>query len=178
MKICLFHENVKFPPAGLVIFDRDGTLIENIKGLKSVSDIVWKPGRLSLIKELTDVNYAIAIATNQGAVEEGLISEGELERVHNKIASDIYETGGQIWAIAYCPHGKNQSGMNCPCRKPKPGMLDKLISNFMAENLPLFYIGDSETDMLAAQSSKNNINYLDANQIFESSRLARDWIIQ
>lgn len=177
MKIIEFHGDEKLPPAGLVIFDRDGTLIENIKGLKDVSDIEWKPGRLRLIKELTELNYTIAIATNQGAVEEGLITEDELEKVHNRIVLDIYEIGGRIWSIAYCPHGKNLSGINCLCRKPKPGMLDKLLLKYKNENLPAFFVGDSQTDLLAAQSSKHNINYLDANQIFHSSRPIREWFI-
>jgi D-glycero-D-manno-heptose 1,7-bisphosphate phosphatase len=174
MNISVYSDDQDNQHAGLVIFDRDGTLIENIKGLRKVSEIVWKPRRLSLLKELTELKYTLAIATNQGAVEEGLISEDELQIVHNEIASDIYEAGGQLWSIAYCPHGRNLSGANCTCRKPQPGMLDMLSSKYMHKNSPIFFVGDSETDRLAAQFSASDIIYLDSNMLFESNEPISD----
>jgi D-glycero-D-manno-heptose 1,7-bisphosphate phosphatase len=175
MNISKYSNEENSSSAGLVIFDRDGTLIEDIKGLRTVSEIVWKPGRLNLLKELTELNYTIAIATNQGAVEEGLVSENELQTVHNKIALDIHEAGGRLWSIAYCPHGKKLSGVNCTCRKPKPGMLDMLFTKYEYKNSPIFFVGDSETDRLAAQFSMNDISYLDASILFQSVTTVSDW---
>lgn len=175
MNISVYSEVQDSPPAGLIIFDRDGTLIENIKGLRNIAEIVWKPRRLSLLKKLTELNFTIAIATNQGAVEEGLITKVELLAVHKKIAFDIHEAGGKLWAIAYCPHGKYLSGANCTCRKPQPGMLDMLSLKYMHKNSPRFFIGDSETDRMAAQNSASNVIYLDSNTLFESNDPISDW---
>ena len=70
---------------GLVIFDRDGTLIEDFKGLSSVEMIKWLPGRISTLKKLSSLGYTIAISTNQGALEEGLITMENLLEVHRNI---------------------------------------------------------------------------------------------
>jgi D-glycero-D-manno-heptose 1,7-bisphosphate phosphatase len=175
MNISVYSNVQGNPPAGLIIFDRDGTLIENIKGLRRVSEIVWKPRRLSFLKELTELNFTIAIVTNQGAVEEGLITEEELQVVHKKMASDIHEAGGRLWSIAYCPHGKNLSGINCKCRKPQPGMLDELVGKLGIPELPKFFIGDNESDRLAALNSKYSIKYLDIESLHDGLVMKKDW---
>jgi len=174
----IFNQLVSVEPKGLVIFDRDGTLIENIKGLKNVSEIKWKPGALDFLKELTDHKYVIAIATNQGAVEEGLVTQEEVEEIHNRIALDIYEAGSQIWAISYCPHGKDLSGLSCECRKPSPGLLDELVSNFGYRNLPVYFIGDSDSDRLASINSSYRIDYLDVAQLYDATSGATDWFFR
>ena len=174
----IFHQLDLVEPAGLVIFDRDGTLIENIKGLKNVSDIEWKVGMLSFLKKLTDHKYVIAVATNQGAVEEGLVTLAEVEAIHNRIVLDIHEAGSQIWAIAYCPHSKNLSGLSCACRKPSPGLLDELVSSFGNQKLPTYFIGDSDSDRLAALNSSYHINYFDVEKLYDDSSAATDWFFR
>jgi D-glycero-D-manno-heptose 1,7-bisphosphate phosphatase len=174
MKKRVFYSIEKFDPSGLVILDRDGTLIENIKGLNEVSKIVWKPGVLDFLKELSVRKFVIAIATNQGAVEEGLLSLAQVEEIHEKIVADAKENGSTIWAIAYCPHSKFVSGQVCSCRKPKSGMLDELVSDFGREKLPRVFIGDSETDRLAALNSRKNIDYAMIEEFLDPASSARE----
>lgn len=174
MKKRVFYSIEQLEPSGLVILDRDGTLIENMKGLSEVSKIVWKPGVLDFLKKLTDRKFVIAIATNQGAVEEGLVTLAQVEEIHEKIVADAKENGSTIWAITYCPHSKFASGQVCSCRKPKPGMLDELVSDFGNEKLPRVFIGDSETDRLAALNSGKYINYEMIEELLDAASAARE----
>ena len=138
---------------GLVIFDRDGTLIEDYKGLSRSDMVKWLPGRISSLANLTASGYTIGISTNQGAIEEGLISVDELLAVHKAIVSDAHKAGIKIWAIIFCPHSKLKSGKMCECRKPRPGMILELHRRFIATNPRLVFFGDKDSDLEAAQTS-------------------------
>lgn len=174
MRKRVFNSFALFEPSGLVIFDRDGTLVENIKGMSRVSDIRWKPGILDFLRVLTDKKYVIAIATNQGAVEEGLVTLTQVEEIHEKIVADAKESGSMIWAITYCAHSKLSSGQVCSCRKPKSGMLEELISDFGNEKLPKVFVGDSETDRKAALNSKLQIDYAMIEDFLDPASSARE----
>jgi D-glycero-D-manno-heptose 1,7-bisphosphate phosphatase len=173
MRKRVFNSLALFEPSGLVIFDRDGTLIENIKGLSRLSDVLWKQGILDCLKELTDRKYVIAVSTNQGAIEEGLVTVTQVEEIHEKIVADAEKSGSTIWAIAYCPHSKFLSGQFCSCRKPKSGMLEELISDFGNEKIPKVFIGDSETDRLAALNSRTQIAFMTIEEFLDPTSAAR-----
>jgi D-glycero-D-manno-heptose 1,7-bisphosphate phosphatase len=175
MQTRFFDDIESSEPCGLVIFDRDGTLIENLKGLKNLLEIRWKNGVLELLKELHAEKYLIAIATNQGAVEEGLLTLNHVDAIHDQIILDAKEAGARIWAIAYCPHGKNLTGLICDCRKPKAGMLDELIGQLGHPELPTFFIGDSDSDRLAAINSKYGIKYLSVETLYDGVDMKKDW---
>jgi|694.fasta_scaffold154310_2 D-glycero-D-manno-heptose 1,7-bisphosphate phosphatase len=143
---------------GLIIFDRDGTLIEDTKGLSNPEMIKWLPSRLDVLSEITALGYTLAIATNQGAVEEGIISEQDLLNLHSSFVSQAQNEGIAIWSIIYCPHGRNLTGRFCRCRKPRPGMIQKLLSEISMPNLKTSLFGNKETDLQAATSSGLSID--------------------
>ncbi len=147
------YNEIKNDTTGLVIFDRDGTLIEDIKGLSNPELINWLPERIDTLKELTKLGYTLAIATNQGAVEEGMISEQNLIKLHNHVISEALNENIVFWSIVYCPHSRNLSGRFCQCRKPRPGMINKLFSEFGKPNLKVALFGDNESDIQSAISS-------------------------
>jgi D-glycero-D-manno-heptose 1,7-bisphosphate phosphatase len=147
------YSEIKHDTTGLIIFDRDGTLIENIKGLSNPELVKWLPERIDTLKELTRLGYTLAIATNQGAVEEGIISDRDLLNLHNSLVSEALNTDIVFWSIVYCPHGRNLTGRFCQCRKPRPGMIDKLFKEFRKPNLKTALFGDNESDIQSAISS-------------------------
>jgi len=88
------------------------------------------------------------------------------------------EKGIQILDIFYCPHGPKS---NCGCRKPQPGMILE-AKNKHNINLKLSWmIGDSETDIKAANNSgipntillneSNKIKQTHSNATFEISSI-------
>jgi len=174
-----FKEYSKVNPStkGLAIFDRDGTLIENIKGLSKTENVKWLPGRIEVLRELSKKGFTIAIATNQGAVEEGLISESKLVNLHDDIVRQARENGIVIWSTIYCPHSKELTGKTCFCRKPKPGMIVKLIKEYGIQESHKALFGDSDTDIQAANSCGH---FLDSFLITENNfqEKVRNWISQ
>ncbi len=138
----------------LVIFDRDDTLIQDVPNLKSVSDIKWIPGRLELLKTLTEQSVLIAIATNQSAIGRGAMSMEEFGFISKAIRSQLENQGIYLWAIVACPHLPSEM---CECRKPKPGLLDRLVEATKRNDLNVLFIGNADSDLEAAQAANSKI---------------------
>lgn len=135
----------------LVILDRDGVINEDSNEfIKSVDECHLIPGSVDAIARLCDAGYQVVVATNQSGIARGLLDEFDLAHIHQYITGQVEEAGGRIEAFVYCPHGPDD---NCDCRKPKPGMLEKIASEF---GLPLSgcaFVGDSLRDLQAAQAA-------------------------
>lgn len=135
----------------LIILDRDGVINEDSDAfIKSVEECHLIAGSVDAIVRLSDAGYQVVVATNQSGIARGLLDEFELAQIHQYITTQIEEAGGRIEAFVYCPHGPDD---NCDCRKPKPGLLEKIAAEF---GLPLSgcaFVGDSLRDLQAAQAA-------------------------
>ena len=139
----------------LVIFDRDDTLIRDVPNLRSASDIDWLPGRLEFLKILSEECALIAMATNQSAIGRGLLSIEEFESISEVIRRQLKENGISLWGLVACPHMPHE---NCECRKPKAGLLDRLVEAAQQSDLEIFFVGNADSDMEAARASRFRIS--------------------
>ncbi len=128
--------------------DRDNTLIEDAGYTKLNQEPVWLPGVIDGLKLIHSLNYGLVIFTNQAALSKGLFSLVELNNFHSRMnVSLMNQTGFGFNSIFVCPHLHDQG---CTCRKPRPGMFD--TAKEIYGNLPQVMIGDSDTDIEAANS--------------------------
>jgi len=138
-------------PTKLVILDRDGVInFDSAQFIKSPDE--WKPipGSLEAIARLKQNGYRIVVATNQSGVGRGLFDMDTLNQIHAKMHKSVAAAGGQIDAIFYCPHSADS---NCTCRKPKPGMFERIAGCFNVDLGNAYAIGDSLRDLQAAGTS-------------------------
>jgi D-glycero-D-manno-heptose 1,7-bisphosphate phosphatase len=70
--------------------------------------------------------------------------------MHSKMHRAVQAVGGRIDAIFYCPHSADT---NCACRKPKPGMFERISACFNTGLGGVFAVGDSQRDLLAAATA-------------------------
>ncbi len=132
----------------LVILDRDGVInFDSDQYIKSPAE--WKalPGSLEAIAKLTQAGYRVVVATNQSGIGRGLFDMDMLNAMHNKMHRAVQALGGRIDAVFYCPHA---SESKCNCRKPKPGMFERIGACFNTDLADAFAIGDSLRDLQAA----------------------------
>ena len=135
----------------LVILDRDGVInYDSDQYIKSPNE--WKPlpGSLEAIAKLTQSGYKVVVATNQSGVGRGLFDMDTLNAIHNKMHHSVQALGGRIDAVFYCPHPADS---DCKCRKPKPGMFERIGGCFNADMSAAFAIGDSLRDLQAASAA-------------------------
>ena len=61
------------------------------------------------------------------------------------------QAGGKKLEFFVCPH---LATLNCDCRKPKPGLIFQAMSRFSKQPNETLFIGDKETDAMAANAAK------------------------
>ena len=150
----------------LVLLDRDGTLIENIRFLKKVSDIKIKDRVIESLRKLDQVKYKLVVVTNQSGISRGLVTVEEVDKIHKNLKKLFAMQGVKLENFVYCPH---QQIDNCICRKPRSQMIVELIKLSKANNNQVYYIGDNWTDILASHNFVKKTylisNQKDSNQI-------------
>jgi D-glycero-D-manno-heptose 1,7-bisphosphate phosphatase len=136
------------PDKPLVILDRDGVINEDSDAfIKSAEEFTPISGSLEAIARLHKAGYRIVIATNQSGIARGLFDLASLDNIHKKLHKLLAEHGAEVDAIFYCPHGPDDG---CDCRKPLPGLLQKIAKSYALDLDAVPVIGDSLRDLESA----------------------------
>lgn len=138
--------------AKIVFLDRDGVVNYYPGEGKYVThqrDFKLIPGSIEAIKKMKKAGFKIYIVSNQSGVSKGLYSEKTLKKINRKLNFFLWLHKTSIDGIYYCTH-KDED--NCPCRKPKTGLLKKAIEDTAEEIESSFLIGDSFVDMKTAKN--------------------------
>lgn len=134
-------------PIKTVILDRDGVInFDSVQFIKSPAE--WKPipGSLEAIARLNQAGYRVVVATNQSGIGRGLFDMDTLNAIHEKMHKALFAVGGRVDAIFYCPHSADSK---CDCRKPKPGMFNRIAVCLNVDLQGAPAIGDSARDLQA-----------------------------
>ena len=135
----------------LVILDRDGVInYESEHFVKSPAEWKAMPGSLEAIAKLTQAGYHVVVATNQSGIGRGLFDMETLNAMHSKMHRAVQAVGGRIDAVFYCPHSADTT---CTCRKPRPGMFERISSCFNTSLAGVFAVCDSQRDLQAAAAA-------------------------
>lgn len=132
-----------------VILDRDGVInYDSDEYIKSPDEWHPIPGSLNAIAQLNRAGFKVLVATNQSGIARGYYDVPTLDRIHEKLMQELATVGGFIDEIFFCPHHPDDC---CACRKPKPGLLYQIKTKYPVILQETFFIGDSLTDIKAAQ---------------------------
>ncbi len=149
-----------------VLLDRDGTLIDFVRdaelGLVTPafhpSQLRFLPGVLAGLGELVASGYVLALATNQPGAAKGELSRAAIEATSSALVERLRAEGLPIAAMRICLHhpeggdgGDASLVARCGCRKPEPGMFLELLSELGLDAASSWAVGDTPTDVLAAQ---------------------------
>jgi D-glycero-D-manno-heptose 1,7-bisphosphate phosphatase len=144
---------------GAVFFDRDGVLIETcIVGGMPVAEnnpatVNFISGAIQLCQQLRDANIKTFLVTNQPDVSRGKVSAEHVNSVNSLVKLTC-----QLTAVTVCPHDDLD---NCKCRKPKPGMILGLATQFDVDLQKSFMIGDRWRDVKAGQGAGCGTIFID-----------------
>ena len=107
---------------GVINHDKDNDYIRNADEFRMYEDT------LAALTTLSKIFPRIVIVTNQKGVGRGLMTENDLQGIHQLLLSEVNRTGGRIDRIYYCTDLSNDS----PNRKPNPGMAFQAKQDFPA----------------------------------------------
>jgi D-glycero-D-manno-heptose 1,7-bisphosphate phosphatase len=132
----------------LLILDRDGVINEDSDAyIRTLAEWVPLPGAIEAIAQLSQAGWTVAIATNQSGLARGYFDTSTLCSMHDELRRLVRERGGEVGLIAHCPHGPDDG---CDCRKPKPGLLERIGRYYQTPLDGIWFVGDSASDLQAA----------------------------
>ena len=130
-----------------LFLDRDGVINKRIVDgyVKTWSEFKFLPGVLDALPIITRRFGRAFIVTNQQGIGKGIMTEEELQAVHDRMLKEIRERGGRIDKIYHSPYREEEgSGF----RKPDTGMARLAKADFPDIDFSkALMIGDSLTDM-------------------------------
>ena len=140
-----------------IFFDRDGVINRNHGYVHTPDQFEWVAGAREAIRWCNDHGYLAVVITNQSGIARGYYDEAQFDQLTAWIQTELAKHGAHIDATYHCPHHPTQ-GIGrwrtvCRCRKPKPGMLERAISEWHVDKKRSLFIGDKASDMAAAQQA-------------------------
>jgi D-glycero-D-manno-heptose 1,7-bisphosphate phosphatase len=134
-----------------VLLDRDGVINRRAVGgyVTCWEEFVFLPDALEGLRLLTEADFHLIVVSNQAGVGKGLMTNADLQEITRRFVAAVEAQGGRIHHVYYCTHRAED---DCLCRKPKPGLLLNAQAEHHFTFKDTFLIGDSESDLLAAQA--------------------------
>jgi D-glycero-D-manno-heptose 1,7-bisphosphate phosphatase len=130
-------------PVRAVLFDRDGTLIEDVPYNGDPARVRAMPGARQALDELRLHGIRTGVITNQSGVGRGLLTEEQVRTVNSRVD----ELLGRFSTWQVCPHRPDDG---CACRKPRPGLVLAACAALDVRPAETVVIGDIGADVDAA----------------------------
>lgn len=138
-----------------IFLDRDGT-VNKYKGLiSSIEEFELEDNAAEAIRMINESGYLAIIVTNQPVVARGICDIATIEKIHRKMTTLLGEKGAYIDDIVFCPHHPDKGfpeenakyKIECNCRKPSTGMIDRMVKKYHIDKIQSYVVGDTTTDI-------------------------------
>ena len=144
-----------------IFLDRDGTINKYVGFLTSHEQFELIPGITDIIRLINESGYLAIVVTNQPIIARGECSWDELQKIHEKMGTELGKQGAFLDAIYICPHHPDKGfegerieyKVNCSCRKPNAGLLFQAARDFNIDLSESYMIGDSDRDIQAGNNA-------------------------
>ncbi len=138
-----------------VFLDRDGTVNEEVGYLSDLKQLKLVPGAGTAIKKLNDAGFLVVLVTNQSGIARGYFSESLVHETHALLQQMLRNEGARLDGIYFCPHhpteGKTHYTMECECRKPGTGLIDRAARDLDIDVKQSYVVGDKWSDVELGQ---------------------------
>jgi D-glycero-D-manno-heptose 1,7-bisphosphate phosphatase len=134
-----------------VFIERDGILNEistaaaSNGGLHSFAEFHIKPEASKMVRQLKDAGFLVIATTNQPGLSRGTLPRRDLDAMHEALLRAM-----PLHDILVCPHDAED---DCPCRKPRPGLLFEAAFKWHIELNRSFVISERWHDAAAAHAA-------------------------
>jgi D-glycero-D-manno-heptose 1,7-bisphosphate phosphatase len=142
-----------------VFLDRDGLLneVDVLDGTphppSGTEELRLLPGVVEACNRLRELGFALVVVTNQPDIARGKQTRGEVDRMH-----DVLRARLPLDEIVVCAH---DDADDCPCRKPRPGMILDAAARLDLDLASSFCVGDRWRDVEAGKRAGVMAIYVD-----------------
>jgi D-glycero-D-manno-heptose 1,7-bisphosphate phosphatase len=151
-----------------IFLDKDGTLIENVPYNVDPSLIRLTPNAAEGLVRLSNAGYGLFVVTNQTGIARGYFPESALQGVEARLREALGAFGINLQGFFYCPHlPGDQSGFECDCHKPQPGMLLRAARQYGLALEDSWLIGDILNDVEAGYRAGCRTVLIDTGEVID-----------
>ena len=140
-----------------LFMDRDGTVSEEVGYVNHVSRFRVFPYSAEAVKLLNDNGWLAIVVTNQAGVARGYFAEDVIVQIHGQLRRDLESASAKLDAIYYCAHhpsvGEPPYRLDCDCRKPKTGLIERAAADFEIDLGRSWMVGDRYSDIELARNA-------------------------
>jgi D-glycero-D-manno-heptose 1,7-bisphosphate phosphatase len=146
----MYSEIMTAPPRPAVFLDRDGVLNRTYarNGVPhppaKLNEFELLPGVPEAMQRLAE-QFPLIVVTNQPDVARGSQTRQRVEEMNNYLRCRT-----PVVEVLTCYHDNND---DCPCRKPRPGLLVDAARRWHIDLKRSFMVGDRWSDILAGQAA-------------------------
>src|SRR5213595_909066 len=126
-------------PVRAILFDRDGTLIEDVPYNSDPAMVRAMKGAVSALQLVRNRGLSTGVVSNQSGVARGIFGKDDVDRINGRVEALLGEF--DVWEI--CQHAPEDG---CECRKPAPGMIISACRRLGIVTAEVAYIGDIGSD--------------------------------
>ncbi len=134
-----------------VFLDRDGVLVQGridqgvLAAPQDVSDLRLAPDAPEAVRRLRAAGFVLVMATNQPDVARGKTDRTTVEQINTHVEAAL-----GLDDVRCCFH---DDADDCPCRKPRPGLLVEAAADLDLDLSRSWMIGDRWVDIAAAHTA-------------------------
>jgi D-glycero-D-manno-heptose 1,7-bisphosphate phosphatase len=138
-----------------VFIDRDGTINEQMGYINHLSRFVILSGVVEGIRLLNSHGYPVVVVSNQSGVARCYFPIDLVHEIHDYMRDYFKKNGASVDGIFFCPHHPGGSvsvyAVQCNCRKPKTGLIEKACSSLDIDLSRSYVVGDRCDDIELAE---------------------------
>src|SRR4026207_954409 len=140
-----------------LFMDRDGTVSEEVCYVNHPSRFRLFPYTAEAIKLLNDSGWLAIVVTNQAGVARGYFAEEGILENQEHLRRGLETSAAKVDAIYYCAHhpsvGEPPYRLDCDCRKPRTGLIDRAVKDFEIDLGASWMVGDRYGDVELARNA-------------------------
>lgn len=133
-----------------VFFDRDGIVNETpilARYVRNVREFHMNPEFLDVLRIVRRRGYEAVVVTNQKGVATGVMSQADVDAIHEEMLREVERAGLQLTDVIVCTAADDAD----PRRKPNPGMLFEAAKRHQLDLSRSWMIGDNPKDIEAGR---------------------------
>ena len=142
-----------------LFLDRDGVINIEKNYLYKISEFEFIDGIFDVCRYFQKLDYFIVVITNQAGIARGLYTEDDFIKLNNWMIGEFKSNNVNITKVYYCPHHP-EFGVECECRKPRPGMILRAKAEIGIDLQNSILVGDKISDVEAGINAGIGRNYL------------------